>query len=141
LNATLSDESKKEEKTLEEEKFLTFVAPHEDNEDSQFYYSENSEEEDMQLAYQLQYVEFLKLREKYKQQVLDLNSLRTDKTSMLIKINDLEESLLETQLQLSAQKSCSKASTAAEAYSSKKDLGPQEAVYGSTKDWRKENLL
>jgi hypothetical protein len=29
-----------------------------------------------------------------------LNSLRTEKTSMLIKINDLEERLLETQLQL-----------------------------------------
>jgi hypothetical protein len=54
----------------------------------------------MQSAYQLQYVEFLKLRDKYKQQVLELNSLRTEKTSMLIKINDLEERLLETQLQL-----------------------------------------
>jgi hypothetical protein len=54
----------------------------------------------MQSAYQLQYVEFLKLREKYKQQVLELNNLRTEKTSMLIKINDLEERLLETQLQL-----------------------------------------
>jgi hypothetical protein len=43
-----------------------FVAPHEEKEDSQSYYSENSEEEDMQLAYQLQHVEFLKLREKYK---------------------------------------------------------------------------
>jgi Tfp pilus assembly protein PilO len=66
---------------------LAFVAPHEDKEDSQSYYSENSEEEDMQSTYQLQYVEFLKL-----------NSLRTEKTSMLIKINDLEERLLETQL-------------------------------------------
>jgi len=54
----------------------------------------------MQSAYQLQYVEFLKLREKYKQQVLELNNLRTEKTSMLIKINDLKERLLETQLQL-----------------------------------------
>jgi hypothetical protein len=54
----------------------------------------------MQSAYQLQYVEFLKLREKYKQQVLELNSLRTEKTALLIKINDLEEKLLETQLQL-----------------------------------------
>jgi histone deacetylase complex regulatory component SIN3 len=54
----------------------------------------------MQTTYQLQYVEFLKLREKYKQQVLDLNSLRIEKTIMLIKINDLEERLLETQLQL-----------------------------------------
>jgi hypothetical protein len=66
FNATLSDESEKEEETLEEEKFLAFVALHEENEDSQSYYSENSEEEDMQSAYQLQYVEFLKLREKYK---------------------------------------------------------------------------
>jgi hypothetical protein len=54
----------------------------------------------MQLAYQLQYVEFLKLREKYKKHVLELNSLRTEKTYLLIKINELEERLLETQLQL-----------------------------------------
>jgi hypothetical protein len=79
---------------------MAFVAPYEDKEDSQSYYFENGEEEDMQSAYQLQYVEFLKLREKYKQQVLELNSHRTEKTSMLIKINDLEERLLETQLQL-----------------------------------------
>jgi hypothetical protein len=76
------------------------VAPHEEKKDSQSYYSENSEEEDMQSANQLQYVEFLKLREKYKQQVLELNSLRIEKTAMLIKINNLEERLLETQLQL-----------------------------------------
>jgi O-phosphoseryl-tRNA(Cys) synthetase len=31
--------------------------------------------------------------------VLELNSLRTEKTTMLIKINDLEKRLLETQLQ------------------------------------------
>jgi hypothetical protein len=95
FNTTLSDESEKEEQTPEEEKFL---APYEENEDSQSYYSENNEEEYMQSAYQLQYAGFLKLREKYKQQVLELNSLRTEKT--LIKINVLEERLLETQLQL-----------------------------------------
>lgn len=100
FNATLNDESEKEEETPEEEKFLAFVAPYEENECSQSYYSENSDEDDMQTAYQLQYIEFLKLREKYKQQVLDLNNLRTEKTTMLIKINDLEERLLETQLQL-----------------------------------------
>jgi len=100
FNTTLSDEFEKEEETPEEENFLAFLAPHEEKEDSQSYYSENSEEEAMQPAYQLQYVEFLKLREKYKQQVLELNSLRTEKTVMLIKINDLEERLLETQLQL-----------------------------------------
>jgi hypothetical protein len=100
FNATLSDESKKEEEAPEEEKFLAFVAPYEDKVDSQSYYSGNSEEEDMQSNYQLQFVEFLKLSEKYKQQVLELNSLKTEKTSMLIKINDLEKRLLETQLQL-----------------------------------------
>jgi hypothetical protein len=100
FNATLSDESEKEEETPEEEKFLAFVAQYEEKEDSQSYYSVNSDEEDMQTAYQLQYVEFLKRREKYKQQVLELNTLRTKKTTMLIKINDLEERLLETQLQL-----------------------------------------
>jgi hypothetical protein len=53
FNATLSDESEKEEKAPEEEKSLAFVAPYEDKEDSQSYYSDNSEEEDMQSAYQL----------------------------------------------------------------------------------------
>jgi hypothetical protein len=100
FNATLSDESEKEEEAPEEEKFLAFVALHEENEDSQSYYFENSKEEDIQSPYQLQYVEFLKLREKCKQQVLELNNLRTEKTPMLIKINNLEERLLETQLQL-----------------------------------------
>jgi RNA-binding protein YhbY len=37
FNATLSDEPEKEEETPEEEKFLAFVAPHEENEDSQSY--------------------------------------------------------------------------------------------------------
>jgi hypothetical protein len=100
FNATLSNESEKEEETSEEEKFLAFVAPYEENKDSQSYYSENSDEEDMKTAYELQYIEFLKLREKYKQQVLELNNLKTEKTTMLIKINDLEERLLETQLKL-----------------------------------------
>jgi len=67
FNATLSDESEKEEETPEEEKFLAFVAPYEENENSQSYYSENSDEEDMKIAYQLQCIEFLKLREMYKQ--------------------------------------------------------------------------
>jgi len=34
FNATLSDESEKEEETPKEEKFLAFVAPYEENEDS-----------------------------------------------------------------------------------------------------------
>jgi hypothetical protein len=70
FNATLSDEFDKEEETPEEEKFLAFVAPYEENEDSQSYYSEHSDEEDRKATYELQYIEFLKMREKYKQQVL-----------------------------------------------------------------------
>jgi hypothetical protein len=54
FNATLSNESEKEEEALKEEKFLAFVALYEDKEDSQSYYSKNNEEEDMQSAYQLQ---------------------------------------------------------------------------------------
>jgi len=100
FNTTLSDEFEKDEEILEEEKFLAFVAQYEEKEDSQSYYSKNSDEEDMLTAYQLQYIKFLKLREKYKQQVLELNNLRTENTTMLIKINDLEGRLLETQLQL-----------------------------------------
>jgi hypothetical protein len=47
FNATLSDESEKEEEAPEEEKFLAFMASYEDKKDSQSYYSENSEEEEM----------------------------------------------------------------------------------------------
>jgi hypothetical protein len=39
------------------------------------------------------------------------------------------------------RKSCSKALAAVEAFSSKKDLGPQEAVYGGTKNCRKGDRL
>jgi len=66
FNATLSDESEKEEEAPKEEKFLAFMAPYEEKEDFQSYYTENNDEEDMKTAYQFQYVEFLKLREKYK---------------------------------------------------------------------------
>jgi hypothetical protein len=45
-------------------------------------------------------VEFEKLREGHKQHILDLNSLLIEKISLLRKIQELEEKLLETQLQL-----------------------------------------
>jgi hypothetical protein len=97
-----SDRLKKAPQTaeLEEAEKKDPRGPNEENEDSQCYYSEPSDEEDMKVAYELQYIEFLKLREKYKQQVQELNSLRIEKTTMLIRINDLEERLFETQLQL-----------------------------------------
>jgi hypothetical protein len=42
----------------------------------------------------------LKLRETRQQHVHELNSLQTEKISLLLKIQDLEEQLLETKLQL-----------------------------------------
>jgi hypothetical protein len=76
------------------------VAPHEEDEDS--YYSEHSDEdgEELKEAYKILYLEFKKLRETSKQHIHELNSLQTEKSSMLLKIQDLEEKLLETQLQL-----------------------------------------
>jgi hypothetical protein len=91
-NATLSDESD-EEKAPEQENFLAFVAPHVE-EDS---YSEHSDEgEELKEAYKTFYIEFEKLREGRKQHIHDLNSLQTKKSSLLRKIQELEEKLLET---------------------------------------------
>jgi hypothetical protein len=61
-NATLTDESEEETHALDQ--FLAFVAPHEDQEDSQSYYSEHSDEdgEELKEAYKILYVEFEKLR-------------------------------------------------------------------------------
>jgi hypothetical protein len=98
-NATLSDESEEEE-TPALDQILAFVAPHEDEKNS--YYSEHSDEDGKELkeAYKILYVEFKKLRETRKQHIHKLNSLQTEKSSLLLKIQDLEEKLLETQLQL-----------------------------------------
>jgi hypothetical protein len=78
------------------------VAPHEDQEDSQSYYSEHNGEdgEELKKAYQVLYIKFLKLTEICQQHVHKLNSLQTEKSSLLLKMQDLEEKLLETQLQL-----------------------------------------
>jgi hypothetical protein len=94
---TLSDEF--EEDAPQSDKFLAFVAPYVEEEDS--YYSEHSENEvKLKEAYKSLYNEFEKLREGRKHQVNDLNSLHTEKNSLLLKIQKLEEKLLETQLQL-----------------------------------------
>jgi len=96
-NVTLSDES--EEEAPESEKFLAFVAPLVEEEDS--YYSEHSDNgEQLKEAYKTLYLEYEKLREGRKQHLYDLNSLQTEKSSLLLRIQDLEEKLLETQLQL-----------------------------------------
>jgi chromosome segregation ATPase len=94
---TLSDES--EEEAPEYEKFLAFVAPLVEEEDS--YYSEHNDNgEELKEAYKILYLEYEKLREGRKHHLYDLNSLQTEKSSLLLRIQELEEKLLETQLQL-----------------------------------------
>jgi len=94
---TLSDES--EEEAPEYEKFLAFVAPLIEEEDS--YYSEHNDNgEELKEAYKILYLEYEKLREGRKHHLYDLNSLQTEKSSLLLRIQELEEKLLETQLQL-----------------------------------------
>jgi hypothetical protein len=85
-NTTLSDESKEEE-APEQEKFLAFVAPHVEEEDS---YSEHSDDgEELKEAYKTLYVEFEKLREGRKHHIHDLTSLQTEKSPLLRKIQDV----------------------------------------------------
>jgi archaellum component FlaC len=75
------------------------MAPLVEKEDS--HYSEHSDNgEELKEAYKTLYVEYEKLREGRKQNIHDLNSLQTEKSSLLRKIQELEEKLLETQLQL-----------------------------------------
>jgi hypothetical protein len=81
------------------QKFLAFVAPHVEEEDS--YYSEHNDNgEELKEAYKTLYIEYEKLREGRKQHLHDLNSLQTEKSTLLHRIQELEEKLLETQLQL-----------------------------------------
>jgi hypothetical protein len=79
-NVTLNDESK--EKATESKKFLVFVAPLVEEEDS--YYSEHSDNGDeLNEAYKTLYVEYEKLKEGRNQHLHDLNSLQTEKSSLL----------------------------------------------------------
>jgi hypothetical protein len=97
-NVTLSDESEEEE-APESEKILAFVGLLVEEEDS--YCSEHSDNGDeLKEVYKTLYVEYEKLREGRKQHLYDLNSLQTEKCSLLRKVQKLEEKLLETQLQL-----------------------------------------
>jgi predicted nucleic acid-binding Zn-ribbon protein len=73
------------------------VALHVEEEDSYSKHSDDGEE--LMEAYKTLYVEFEKLGEGRKQHIHDLNSLQTEKSSLLLKIQELEEKLLETQLQ------------------------------------------
>jgi hypothetical protein len=92
-NVTLNDES--EEEAPEYEKFLAFVALHVEEEDS--YYLEHSDNgEELNEAYKTLYIEYEKLREGRKHHLYDLNSLQTEKSSLLLRIQELEEKLLES---------------------------------------------
>jgi hypothetical protein len=94
-NVTLNDES--EEEAPQSEKFLAFVAPLVEEEDS--YYSEHSDiGEELKEAYKTLYIEYEKLQEGRKQHLYDLNSLQTERSSLLLRIQELEEKLLKTQL-------------------------------------------
>jgi hypothetical protein len=91
-NVTLSDEWEEEEPP-ESEKFLAFMAPLVEDEES--YYSNHSDNGvELMEAYKILYVEYEKLREGRKQHLHDLNSLQTEKSSFLQKIQELEEKLL-----------------------------------------------
>jgi len=72
---------------------MAFVASHVEEE-----HSDNGEE--LKEAYKTLYIEYEKLREGRKQHLSYLNSLQIEKSSLLLKIQELEEKLLETQLQL-----------------------------------------
>jgi hypothetical protein len=96
FNVTLSDES--EEEAPEFEKFLAFVAPLVEEEDS-YYLEHRDNGDELKEAYKTLYVEYEKLREWRKQHLHDLNNLQTKKSSLLLRIQELEEKLLETQLQ------------------------------------------
>jgi hypothetical protein len=54
--------------------------------------------EELKEAYKVLYVECIKLRETRKQHIYELNNLQTEKSSLLLKIQGLEEKLLVTQL-------------------------------------------
>jgi hypothetical protein len=78
-NVTLSDESKEEDS----------------------YYLEHSDNgEELKKAYKTLYIEYEKPREGRKQHLHDLNNLQTEKSTLLHRIQELEEKLIETQLQL-----------------------------------------
>jgi hypothetical protein len=79
-NTTLS-EYEEEEASDKDQKFLAFVAPHEESEGSKSYYSESSDEdgEELKETYKILYAKFFKLREMSQHHVQELNSLRIEK--------------------------------------------------------------
>jgi len=62
------------------------VAPHVENEDSYYLEHSDEDEEELKEAYEILYVEFEKLKEACKQHIHDMNSLQSEKSSLLLKI-------------------------------------------------------
>jgi len=93
--ATLSNESEKEEESPE--KCLTRVAPHENQDD--LYCFEHGDEE-LKEEYCVMYMEHMKLRESNQKNVIKLNTMKTERDTLLQKITDLEDKLMDAQLQL-----------------------------------------
>jgi len=92
--ATLSDESEKEEESPED--CLTRVAPCE-NQDDLYYYEHGDEAPKKE--YCVMYMELVKLR-KSNQKVIKLNTMKTERDTLLQKIIDMEDKLMDAQLQL-----------------------------------------
>jgi hypothetical protein len=79
--ATLSDESEKEEESPEN--FLACVAPHEDHDD--LHYSEYSDEK-LKEEYCVLYMELMKLRKSNQKKVMKMNTMKTERDTLLQKI-------------------------------------------------------
>jgi hypothetical protein len=91
--ATLSNESEKEEESPE--KCLTRVAPRENQDD--LYYSEHGDEE-LKEEYCVMYMKLMKLKESNQKEVIKLNTMKTERDTLLQKITDLEDKLMDAQL-------------------------------------------
>jgi hypothetical protein len=76
-NATLN-KSEKEETPDKDQKFLAFVAPHEESKGSYHLESSDQDEEELKEAYKILYVKFLKLRETRQQHLQELNGLKIE---------------------------------------------------------------
>jgi hypothetical protein len=93
--ATLSVESEKEEESPEN--ILACVAPHEDQED--LHYSKHSDEK-LKKEYCVLYIELMKLRKSNQKKVMKMNTIKTERDTLLQKITKLEDKLMDAQLQL-----------------------------------------
>jgi hypothetical protein len=93
--ATLSDESEKEEESPEN--FQACVAPHEDQDD--LHCSEHSDEK-LKEKYCVLYMELMKLRKSNQKKVMKMITMKTERDTLLLKITELEDKLMDAQLQL-----------------------------------------